>query len=70
VSTKAPLGTVENPRGGATLGDKCRDCGEADLWSSFFDAEGNGSADTAPGARYLTLCQSCGTFYDTGRRAR
>lgn len=64
----ARRGTVANPRGGATLGDTCRECGSTDLWSSYFDRDGFGGTGDEPGARYLTLCQSCGTFYDTGRR--
>lgn len=65
-----PKGSAANPRGGASLGDKCRECGAADLWSSYFDADGNGVTGDEPGARYLTMCPNCGDFYDTGRRAR
>jgi hypothetical protein len=69
MSVKSPLGSAANPRGGGNLGDHCRQCKGSDLWSSYFDAKGNGCSGDQPGARYLTMCPDCGEFYDTGRRA-
>jgi hypothetical protein len=71
---RADLGTSARPRKAARLGDTCPQCKiDGKLWSSYFlpDGEGseNGCDGTELGARYLTMCQSCSTFYDTGRGA-
>jgi hypothetical protein len=71
--TRAELGTSARPIE-AKLGDTCPKCiTVGELWSSYFLPDGNGgengSDGSEVGARYLTMCQSCSTFFETGQAA-
>lgn len=62
------LGSAARPRSAKRLGDTCPQCKTVgELWSSYFTPDGLGSNGEALGARYLTVCQDCGTFYETGK---
>lgn len=65
---RGELGSAVRPRSGARLGDKCPQCkAEGVLWSNWFTGDGLGCSGDASGARWLTVCQSCGDFYETGQ---
>ncbi len=40
----------------------CPSCGSDELWSTYFDADENGTDGSNPADRYGTLCQACGTI--------
>jgi hypothetical protein len=58
----APLGSWARPRKLSKQQERCLVCRADSLWSNFFTPEGDGTT-SGVGAKWLTLCQSCGEFY-------
>lgn len=65
------LGTFEKPRTHSATALHCARVGcDGELFSAFFDAEGEAHPDDRSGAKWLSICTSCGDFHAPRRATR
>ena len=42
--------------------DRCRKCKSTDLFSAFFNDEGDAESDDSNGAQWQTICNDCSSW--------